>query len=60
MVRTEMETAKDLGDPLRSLESRVRLLKGLSIGKRKLQRKSDLLVLLGAWESHVHGEAAGQ
>lgn len=38
----------------------VRRLKGPSIGRRTLRWKSDLLVVLGAWESHVQGEAAGQ
>jgi hypothetical protein len=41
-------------------ENRVRKPKGLSTSERKLWRESDLLVVLGAWESHVHGEAAGQ
>ncbi|AOZ77060.1 hypothetical protein AC231_19645 [Clostridium pasteurianum] len=39
---------------------RVRKPKGPSTSKRKLWRESDLLVVLGAWESHVHGEATGQ
>ena len=41
-------------------ECRVRKPKGPSTSKRKLWRESDLLIVLGAWESHVHGEATGQ
>ena len=64
-ARSKKEASRDLGDPLRSWSAvradRVCRTKWLTPEKgRRCSVKSDLLIVLRARESRVHGEAAEQ
>lgn len=64
-ARSKKEATRDLGDPLRSRPVRRadRVCRTIWLTPEKGRRcsvKSDSLVVLRAWESHVHGEAAKQ
>ena len=52
--------AQNLGDLLSSYHDTYAPSDRTTEGRRRWQEESDSLIVLGAWESHVHGEAAGQ
>lgn len=49
----------NLGDPFYSCKGTVEQAVE-SKDYRMVERKSDWLIVLGVWESHIHGEAASK